>query len=726
MKIKNYFSKLLLVVLTVLLSIGMIGCKDDKKKTECEKNGHTWVAATTESPKKCSVCGLTEGDPLPKPKPNPGDVEISIGGDSSVKSGNSLKLIASVKGTTETDVTWSVEEGQEYATIDQTGLLTANEVSSDQEVIVKITCNANTEISAKKTIKVKAKPKLTDEMLEILNDHYLSTEGFIKIDVYTIGLFSRFVQTSTVTVSTAMDGVNWSAKFEDGTSGNDRRLYYKNHNGIACEVGVSLLNEEEYFPLEDDFGKEISWEDAGLYNSLLNLKASDFTLNEETWDFDYTGADKKLPQRVLSSANPYDFILEEEGTFQLVIEDDEVMGIKITSDWDYTIVSGYKSRQELVSLFNIGEENVTIETIGKFEHHEEHDALTKAIENMHNADSYTLNYKAYIYNMLVSGYTGEGFDEIITNDICYFTPYEINKPLTNQESIIYDENDTYGFYKFSDNHYNSFVKNNENKFTAARSFEEDFSTAKPSLMFAAEIFTEYQIGEEGEITYYVNDNMTHVATTYYHGVGNDINLYGIYATRGYTDSTTFTPYVIVKDEKIIKAGFYFNMGYMYGVITLTYSKVNETTLPEDITVNFDMRNNPSSWSEFVFGLTDEEAESGYIDVNAVDYFNDLFKITNAETEIPFINECLGDTFGFGLQTLKASDSDGKIRQAMSVYYDVPLDVNYSIESSLKKIEDFLTEKGFVKNIVGEFKKGNIVILPADVELDLIVYFWCAE
>lgn len=62
--IKNYFSKLLLIVLTVLLSIGIVGCDKDDNKTECEKNGHTWVDATTEQPKHCTVCGATEGEPL--------------------------------------------------------------------------------------------------------------------------------------------------------------------------------------------------------------------------------------------------------------------------------------------------------------------------------------------------------------------------------------------------------------------------------------------------------------------------------------------------------------------------------------------------------------------------------------------------------------------------------------------------------------------------------------
>ena len=43
--------------------------------------------------------------------------------------------------------------------------------------------------------------------------------------------------------------------------------------------------------------------------------------------------------------------------------------------------------------------------------------------------------------------------------------------------------------------------------------------------------------------------MSYVATTFYYGVGNDINLYGIFATTGYTSETSsFTPYVVVDNE----------------------------------------------------------------------------------------------------------------------------------------------------------------------------------
>lgn len=42
-------------------------CGEKLVEEAIEKNNHTWIDATTESPKTCSVCGATEGDKLPAP-----------------------------------------------------------------------------------------------------------------------------------------------------------------------------------------------------------------------------------------------------------------------------------------------------------------------------------------------------------------------------------------------------------------------------------------------------------------------------------------------------------------------------------------------------------------------------------------------------------------------------------------------------------------------------------
>lgn len=56
--------KNLFIYLLLIFSIIVVGCKDNQ--SDCEKNGHTWIEATVYEAKHCEICGLTEGDPLPK------------------------------------------------------------------------------------------------------------------------------------------------------------------------------------------------------------------------------------------------------------------------------------------------------------------------------------------------------------------------------------------------------------------------------------------------------------------------------------------------------------------------------------------------------------------------------------------------------------------------------------------------------------------------------------
>ena len=207
--------------------------------------------------------------------------------------------------------------------------------------------------------------------------------------------------------------------------------------------------------------------------------------------------------------------------------------------------------------------------------------------------------------------------------------------------------------------------------------------------------------------------MSPVASTFYYGVGNDINLYGIFATRGYiSTSESFTPYVVVKDGYIIEACFYFYIGSIYGVVELKYDEFNTTTLPENVNVEFEAREVPSSWNELTIEVTsgsDPTTEDEYT-ANALDYLKRYFENDNIDNELPFFGNALGDTYGFGLTTIYIPKGQDKVKNAIVFYYDVPLDINYTIDSSLKEVENYLLSLGFVRDSNGNFKKGNICLL----------------
>ena len=675
------------------------------------------------------------------PKPQKSDIVVGISGSSEVKNGKSITLTANVTGHKETDaVTWKITKGAEYASIDENGLLTAKDIDDTKgnvNIEVKAVSKENEECFATKIITVLARPNLTQEMIDVLaNENYLSFEGYINITLYPFGSNKVYTTYSTV-VKTALDGEYWYAEYENGESMTKLGVYYKKHNGYACQVGLNFMNEEQYDYALDDYGNQLSWESYGLYNNFKGLKVTDFTFDEETWRWCYSGSDPKLDDRMITSANPYEF---KANGFSLIIEDNEIMGVYAKSQDDYSIVEQYKAIQELFVAVNYGEENVDVRKVPKFYYDEEvHGNLKAAIEKIQNVESYTLTYKDIQASSMMSGVLETGFKEYITDTDCYFVPFDLTYDKYGQEVYSYRENETYGYKKITDELYNAYYEAINERgeslgFYASRAYEDSFDACKPSFAFAPEIFNTYYIDEEDNTTtYYVTDLMNPVASTFYYGVGNDINLYGIYASTGYISNTeSFTPYCVVDNEtkELLSTGFYYYLGYLYGVVEITYSDYNNTQVPENANVEFVTRYVPTSWSELTITKSDlSSSTADDYEVNALEFLYEFFGLTKGTPEaeqflinMPFFGDALGDSYGFGLQSYHI-DSQNKNNPAITFYYDVPLDVDYSINSSLEKLEEFLLQEGFVKNSAGEFNKGNIWIAPVDQNLDFIIYVW---
>lgn len=92
--------------------------------------------------------------------------------------------------------------------------------------------------------------------------------------------------------------------------------------------------------------------------------------------------------------------------------------------------------------------------------------------------------------------------------------------------------------------------------------------------------------------------------------------------------------------------------------------------------------------------------------------------------MPFFGNALGDSYGFGLTTVHYN-GENQAKPSIMFYYDVPLDTNYSIDSSMKKVSEYLLSLGFTKNKHGEYSKDGIVVTAVDNDLDLMIYVWKA-
>lgn len=649
---------------------------------------------------------------------DPVDVVLGIEGASHINSNETLQLKANVSGTDNNKVKWEIVEGNEYVSIDENGLINAVEVTGDKFIRVKCTSDADKNVSATKLLVLRARTELTQEMLdEIAGQEVISFVGYLNIHLYTIGLSPKLTRTITYTFETAMDGENWYAKYEN--TDLNQVLYFKNCDGYANQVGLSLMNDELYSPMIDEDNNKVLWDDAGLYNNFVGLKKSDFTFDEKEWRWVYTGKNLDLNNKMIASSTPYDF---DPINFSLLIEHGNIVGIHSTAKDDYTIATNHNAIKEIFLGIAYGK-TVEVPKIARYSSESIHEDLNTAIENMRSLDSYKLTYKETVTNLYAGGgVTRAGYYEYVTNDGCHFEPFSFIYNLRQEEIIIPEKNASYGYKKLGDNFYNAYFENFDGTFSPSRAYEKSFDNAKPSFAFAGEIFRSYLIDEnDGTVTYYVDDLMNSVATTLYYGVGNDVQLYGVFATRYENGYTTYTPYVSVKDGYIVEAGFYFYLGPIYGHIVIAYSDFNETEIPTAKDITFERRDVPTSWSELSVIINDSD-EGGDKEENALEFFKTLFANENIEEDLPFFGDALGDTFAFAMTTYHVA-SDKKTYRAVNLYYDVPLDIDYTINSSMNAVKDLLLSQGFVKNSGGEFVRGNVSVLLVDSDLDFFIYVW---
>lgn len=660
------------------------------------------------------------------------DATVSILGAQNVASGATAQYNATVSGAvSDKTVTWSVTNGGEYASISNTGLLTAKEVTGDQIITIRATSNGNDTKYAEKTVTVRAYTELTQEMLDTLAHEttveFLST---IDIDIYSIGSRPEYLGSTQLDSKTAMDGTHWYASYQTGDgTGLSYDMYVTKANDVANVVSVSLMNEEELVPMLDDDGNELNWEEAGMYNcfsgSLENprgFQVSDFEFDGETFAWTYKGNDKALMQRMISAAIPYEFTPK---TISLIVEEGEVLGFTAVSENDTQVSPGDNATMTLSAVVNYGEK-VTVPTIGKFKFDEEiHTPLKEALDNMHALESYTMIYRNLEQNALTgSSMDYTGYKETVTADACLYEDFTWEF-LTSADDIHYEYSGyKYGFKQVESGLYDQFVLEGDH-YAATRAFHGDVKDARPGLNFAAEIFTGYAKGEAGDdydMYYEVDSSMNIVATEFYRYVDVLDQLYGLYASVGNTGTRYIRPSVTVNDGYITEIQFYYYMGYVSGVIEIEFSDFNSAAIEEDIT--FTKRDVPTSWDGILFNAYDDEEFQGQLfEPYAQSYLG------TAE-EIPFFGDALGDCFAWAIDAFYRSD-DGRTHKAVEMWYDVPADLDYTIESSINKVRDWLETQDYTKTatkegtggIIYEYSNGKLGVAIKDSQGLLYIDVW---
>ena len=106
-------------------------------------------------------------------------VSLSIVGPDSVVGDAHFEAAYSPKDTTQRGVTWSIESGSQYASIDpNTGILTALQGANINDVTIKVTSKVDASISAQKTVSVTFPRTLYwDDLLSTNQTQYRSVES---------------------------------------------------------------------------------------------------------------------------------------------------------------------------------------------------------------------------------------------------------------------------------------------------------------------------------------------------------------------------------------------------------------------------------------------------------------------------------------------------------------------------------------------------------------------
>ena len=146
------------------------------------------------------------------------------------------------------------------------------------------------------------------------------------------------------------------------------------------------------------------------------------------------------------------------------------------------------------------------------------------------------------------------------------------------------------------------------------------------------------------------------------------------------------------------------------------------SIPDDCDLSFDNRVAPTSWKDVTTLYYPDEGESG------VEYPTDEIMTTylgdeNASSIVPYFPEALGDCYGLSSTSIYQLPNSNRAVKAIQVYLDVPLDSNYSIDSSLLALKLYFIEKGFVNDGKGGYTKDGYTLVPVDSDLDLFVYIY---
>ncbi len=383
------------------------------------------------------ACGNKDKGGTPPVTPQPDPIVVTINDAvGTIATGETIALTATVTGTDNKAVTWSVSDPATLA-VTEDGVVSvfAAPQEHDKNVIVTATSKADPKASASKSIRVKAIATpgkvgdLTSEMITAIGNDSITVAGTVT-DKYIDNHDTSNNRTNVYESKVTMEKDKWSGSWR--TKGSDepyitnvykrgpQSIKYAQYNYNEQIVGYTTGSEmiEEYINKDNEVASKrvtdamsvpSAWETQHLWNHLGNLNVNKFTyevdnLTEYTFELgdSSTVEENYLMAYLVVSLTPMLSGTDSFRSITLTIADGKIASLKGQSnvnyigatynesgtleDWDamsYTVVD--------LAFSDVG--STTVVGVTPYTAPENADKLTAALSKLHNATSYAYEIK---------------------------------------------------------------------------------------------------------------------------------------------------------------------------------------------------------------------------------------------------------------------------------------------------------------------------------------------
>ncbi|MCH5160530.1 MAG: hypothetical protein J1G04_00715 [Clostridiales bacterium] len=402
-KLKRLFSLGVIYTLVLIMSFSLVACHNkDKNNTP------------------------------PDVPPDVPVIEVKIGdAASTISAGETIQLTATVTGTDNTAVNWSVSDPATLM-VSETGLVsvvTAPE-KIDKNVIVTATSAADPTKKDTKPIRVKTAVvegtvgRLTSAAIKAIGNDAITATGTVT-DIYRNHYDSGKDRTTSYESEVKMEDGKWSGKWRVKNSndeyianvykrGTNKTKYVVATDGYRAEYADGYEMLTEYIDKDNNIATKAvtdylsvptAWETQHLWNHLYQLNVNEFTYDPDTPEI-YTmeldeNADEDtlyLMAYIVVSLTPMLTGEDSLRSLTLVLDDDDkIVKLKGQSYISYsgaeysqtgTLVDWSSMSYTEVELDFTGVGNTTVAGVTKYTADKNADKLTAALDEMHKATSY--------------------------------------------------------------------------------------------------------------------------------------------------------------------------------------------------------------------------------------------------------------------------------------------------------------------------------------------------